>query len=535
MSDPVNAADAIVQAEAMLGQDSYARLENYLEHITMENFLGQLVVILVAYGLGWWLSRRINAYATLLVPKESSDRSFKAQLRRGLMHIVHAVSMSFVTGCLVSLGTYILLNALRIGEEALLCRIAYNVMFAYGILLVLLTCLGALIGEKHVTPAVRRYLSYGFWLLVILQFFGVLGDIILTLDEIRLPIGSGGLSLWKLLLAFITICLTIAVANALGNCARRFIDEKSGWTPNLKIVVSRVVYVFFMILAVVFGLGAVGIDLTVLSVFGGALGVGLGFGLQKIASNYISGFIILIDRSIKIGDLVEAAGFRVQLLSGGYKAYRRHVRLGLAQPRRVVVLGGMTGSGKTEILHALSGLGAQVIDLEGLAVHRGSAFGYMGRQPCNEWFENQLFEQWRTLDPQKPVWLEDESIHIGNVTLCAEFFSHLSPAPLVRVDVPEKSRVERLVRLYADSGMEDGIRAALLRLKKRLGLELTQRCLESLDAGDYHAVARAVLSYYDRCYRYQLEHREGPVIPLPCQEDDPEKTARSLMDMTLFS
>ena len=105
MSDPVNAADAIVQAEAMLGQDSYARLENYLEHITMENFLGQLVVILVAYGLGWWLSRRINAYATLLVPKESSDRSFKAQLRRGLMHIVHAVSMSFVTGCLVSLGT----------------------------------------------------------------------------------------------------------------------------------------------------------------------------------------------------------------------------------------------------------------------------------------------------------------------------------------------------------------------------------------------------------------------------------------------
>ena len=73
MSDPVNAADAIVQAEAMLGQDSYARLENYLEHITMENFLGQLVVILVAYGLGWWLSRRINAYATLLVPKEAAD------------------------------------------------------------------------------------------------------------------------------------------------------------------------------------------------------------------------------------------------------------------------------------------------------------------------------------------------------------------------------------------------------------------------------------------------------------------------------
>lgn len=310
MSDPVNAADAIVQAETMLGEEGYSQLERYLENITMENLLGQIVVIIIAYGLGWWLSRRVNAYATLLVPKDVADQSFKAQLRRGLMHIVHAVSMSFVTGCLVSLGTWILLRTLHVGQEALLCRIAYNVMFAYGILLVLLTFLRALVGEKHVTPAVRRYVSYAFWLLVILQFFGVLGDIILTLDEIRLPIGSGGLSLWKLLLAFITICLTIAVANALGNGARRFIDEKSGWTPNLKIVVSRVVYVFFMILAVVFGLGAVGIDLTVLSVFGGALGVGLGFGLQKIASNYISGFIILIDRSIKIGDLVEAAGFR---------------------------------------------------------------------------------------------------------------------------------------------------------------------------------------------------------------------------------
>lgn len=239
-------------------------------------------------------------------------------------------------------------------------------------------------------------------------------------------------------------------------------------------------------------------------------------------------------RSGAVGWLLEAAGFRVHLLSGGYKAYRRHVRRGLAQPQRVAVLGGLTGSGKTEILHALARLGAQVIDLEGLAVHRGSAFGYMGPQPGNEWFENQLFEQWRALDPQQTVWLEDESIHIGSVTLCAEFFSHLSPAPLVRVDVPEEGRVERLVRLYADAGMEDGIRAALLRLKKRLGLELTQQCLHQLDAGDYPAVARAVLGYYDRCYRYQLDHREGPVFPLPCREDNPEATARRLMRLSLF-
>lgn len=239
-------------------------------------------------------------------------------------------------------------------------------------------------------------------------------------------------------------------------------------------------------------------------------------------------------RSGAVGWLLEAAGFRVHLLSGGYKAYRRHVRLGLAQPRRVVVLGGLTGSGKTEILHALTRLGAQVIDLEGLAVHRGSAFGHMGTQPCNEWFENQLFEQWRALDPQKPVWLEDESLHIGSVTLCDEFFAHLSPAPLVRIDIPEEARLDRLVRLYADNGMDEQIRAALLRLQKRLGHELTRQCLERLDAGDYRAIARAVLAYYDRCYRYQLECRQGPIIPLPCLRDDPEDTARRLLDMRIF-
>lgn len=236
-------------------------------------------------------------------------------------------------------------------------------------------------------------------------------------------------------------------------------------------------------------------------------------------------------RSGAMGWLLEAAGFRVSLLAGGYKAYRRHVRLGLAEPRRVIVLGGMTGSGKTEILHALAGLGAQTVDLEGLAVHRGSAFGHMGQQPSNEWFENQLFEQWRQLDPHRIVWLEDESIHIGNVTLCAEFFVHLSPAPLVRVDVPEEERIARLVRLYTGGRMDEQIRAALQRLRKRLGHEVTQHCLEKLDAGDYQGIAGAVLPYYDRCYQYQLDHRTGPVLPFSCLRDDPEEAAQHLMRM----
>ena len=129
-------------------------------------------------------------------------------------------------------------------------------------------------------------------------------------------------------------------------------------------------------------------------------------------------------RSRSVGWLLESCGFTVHLLRGGYRAFRTHVRKELARPRPVLVLGGMTGCGKTDILHALADRGEQIIDLESLANHRGSAFGAValnGGQPGNEAFENSLFEQWRALDPRRPVWLEDESRRIGHVTLCEEF------------------------------------------------------------------------------------------------------------------
>ena len=143
-----------------------------------------------------------------------------------------------------------------------------------------------------------------------LQFFGVLSDLVDYLDALRIPIGKGDMTVWKAFMAVISVLLTLAVANWISAIINQFIQGAQNLTPNLKVVLSRIVTVLFLILAVIIGLGTVGIDLTILSVFGGALGVGLGFGLQKIASNYVSGFIILLDKSIKIGDLVTVGGFR---------------------------------------------------------------------------------------------------------------------------------------------------------------------------------------------------------------------------------
>lgn len=245
-------------------------------------------------------------------------------------------------------------------------------------------------------------------------------------------------------------------------------------------------------------------------------------------------------RSRSVGWLLESCGFTVHLLRGGYRAFRAHVRKELARPRPVLILGGMTGCGKTDILHALADRGEQIIDLEGLANHRGSAFGAValsGGQPGNEAFENDLFEQWRTLDPRRPVWLEDESRRIGHVTLCEEFFRHIDTSPLLVVDLPQPLRIRRLVSIYGDTSPDsppepavaEALCAALQKLRRRLGSEACTRCCELVRAGRLDEAAGRVLHYYDKCYAHQQAQRGGRLLGrLTCEEDAPQETARRL-------
>ena len=120
-------------------------------------------------------------------------------------------------------------------------------------------------------------------------------------------------------------------------------------------------------------------------------------------------------RSSSVGWLLETSGLEVNLLSGGYKTFRRWVRTTLATPRSLVVVGGMTGTGKTDILHALRDSGEQVLDLEGLANHRGSSYGalMLPPQPSTEQFDNLIDQQLMEFVPQRPEWVEAESRLVG--------------------------------------------------------------------------------------------------------------------------
>lgn len=156
----------------------------------------------------------------------------------------------------------------------------------------------------------ERTLALLVWGVVALHILGLLPDFIALLEEVSFTLGKEKLNLWLILQGLGAVLATLFVALWIGGLLEARLMSAQGIDGNLRLVFSRLLRALLILVAVLIGLPLVGIDLTTLSIFGGALGVGLGFGLQKIAANYVSGFIILLDRSIRIGNLIDVANMR---------------------------------------------------------------------------------------------------------------------------------------------------------------------------------------------------------------------------------
>jgi len=206
-------------------------------------------------------------------------------------------------------------------------------------------------------------------------------------------------------------------------------------------------------------------------------------------------------------------GFEVYLLTGGYKHYRRKTLDTFAEKFNIHVLGGLTGSGKTKVLYQLQALGEQVIDLEGLAQHQGSAFGSMNlmEQPTQEQFENNLAAQLRLLDSQRPVWVEDESITIGKRFIPNALFHQMRDAPLTVLKVSSEARVSFLVTEYGVLD-KDFLKECTQKIWKRLGPEQTKNAITAIDEDRMADFIRTVLVYYDKTYRNGLTKRDQAKI-----------------------
>ncbi|MEM9449040.1 MAG: tRNA 2-selenouridine(34) synthase MnmH [Cyanobacteria bacterium P01_E01_bin.6] len=236
-------------------------------------------------------------------------------------------------------------------------------------------------------------------------------------------------------------------------------------------------------------------------------------------------------RSGSMAWLLETAGLSVVTLDGGYKSFRHWVRSTLSQPKPIISLGGMTGTGKTLILHELAKLGEHVIDLEGLANHRGSSFGNLGLppQPSTEHFENLLAMEWATLEASRAVWIEAESRRIGTCRIPEELFTPMMQAPVIQIGRSRAERIAHLVQEYGEVG-DDGLIAATDRIRKKLGGLRTQQATEAIQHGDLATATDIILEYYDKTYTYDLnQKRDVPIYPVNLEGMNPKESAQHLM------
>ena len=219
-------------------------------------------------------------------------------------------------------------------------------------------------------------------------------------------------------------------------------------------------------------------------------------------------------RSGAIAWALNLSGFSTLTLEGGYKAFRRQVRSILATPKQIVLLGGMTGTAKTDILHALADQGEQVLDLEGDANHRGSSFGALclPPQPSTEHFENILAIRWQQFDAHRPIWIEAESRRVGACRIPEELFDQMETAFAVEITRPIPERIALLVEIYGQAAPKDLV-AATERIRKRLGGQRTQDAIAAIKSGDLAYAVSITLDYYDRTYRYGLEKRTDKTSP----------------------
>jgi tRNA 2-selenouridine synthase len=237
-------------------------------------------------------------------------------------------------------------------------------------------------------------------------------------------------------------------------------------------------------------------------------------------------------RSEAMAWLFSLGGIETEVLEGGYKSYRNYILNSLSKQRKMIVLGGMTGSGKTHILRFLSGYGQQVIDLEALASHKGSAFGSLGQspQPSTEQFANNLFNECNQLTKDLPLWVEDESRNIGTVFIPDSFYLNMQNTWTIILMMDVRTRLPRLMEEYSTYPAES-LKTAILKISKRLGGDNTRDALKAVEDGNIARAIEITLCYYDKAYMFGLKKKsDRNLIYVETDSDDIETNALKILD-----
>jgi small-conductance mechanosensitive channel len=271
-----------------------------LDHLFDPASLLQLAVIGASVALGWWLAtlarRQLTVVQTAEVPENLPSRGREAAWIVAPM-VLALLILAAADGLLHAVGmdARFVLTAVQLTGLLLLIRLAVYV-------------LRVSLGAKARIKGWGTPITLVLWVFASLHFLGWGKDVIEALDSIGIDAGHTRISVWSVMKLLVTVSLFVVAAMWVSRWLERRVLKLDGLAPNMRIGIAKFMQAFLVGLSVLVGLNAAGLDLTTLNVLTGAIGIGLGFGLQSIAANFVSGFVLLMDRSIKPGDVISFTG-----------------------------------------------------------------------------------------------------------------------------------------------------------------------------------------------------------------------------------
>lgn len=272
----------------------FALFRNVWSELHQPDILWQIGALCLSLGAGWWLSRRVRQH----------DRDYPNPERSALQ--------TFGTGSLKRLAFPLLAlllvvfssRVLKYWGHVSLLELAVPLLASLAFVRATIYVLRRAFAPSGWLATSERFIALTIWLCVVLYLTGLSDSLIDLLEQVSFRVGRQKLDLWTVLHGAATVLTTLLVALWIAGLIEARLMAATRVDSNLRALLARLVKALLSVVALFLSLSLVGIDITALSVFGGALAVGLGFGLQKIASNYVSGFIILLDHSIRIGNVI---------------------------------------------------------------------------------------------------------------------------------------------------------------------------------------------------------------------------------------
>lgn len=283
----------------MIAPLDFSRLENALSN---PRYWVELALVLACLLLAWVIDRRIETAAR----KRHAGAPHETRLHANLSAGVGRIVFSLVGLLLLAMVRPVF--AQMSGHKPFFIDIAIPLLVALALIRMLVFMMRRFFANSDWLKTSERAISFSIWLLAILYFVGVLPEVARELDELRLPLGKDSVSLLTILKGAAVVLVTIVVSLWISSLIEQRLAAATSLDSNLRAVLDRVVRAVILVVGVLIALQSIGFDLTLLTVFGGALGVGVGLGLQRLAANYISGFTILLDKSIKLGDMITVDG-----------------------------------------------------------------------------------------------------------------------------------------------------------------------------------------------------------------------------------